>query len=169
MAGYLEYLMNPASQGALYGIDPSTAGLMSASAALLRGSGPSALPRSFGQNLGEGMLAGLGGFQGAQQNALQQRLLAAHGALYEQQVRKAQLDNDLNQQLMTGNALGKFNDPDWLDMMATKAVLGGHPGAPTLVSQADKRRQLLDQQATINSFRSSPGILGAGVTMNSPQ
>src|ERR1051325_4626630 len=95
MAGYLEYLMNPASQGALYGIDPSTAGLMSASAALLRGSGPSPFPRSFGQNLGEGMLAGLGGFQGAQQNALQQRLLAAHTALFEQQARKAALDADL--------------------------------------------------------------------------
>lgn len=68
MAGYLEALMNPATQG-----------LLNLSAGLLQAGGPSPVPVSFGQALGRGMQQGLGAFQTAQQaqmmNEFRQRQL----------------------------------------------------------------------------------------------
>jgi hypothetical protein len=84
MAGYLEQLMNPA-----------TLGLLNLSSGLLQAGGPSRLPVSFGQALGQGIQQGAGAFQGAQQSQMAQEklrqeaeLLKLHGKLYEAQTGK---------------------------------------------------------------------------------
>jgi hypothetical protein len=66
MAGFLEYLMNPATQG-----------MLNLSAGLLQAGGPSRTPVSFGQALGQGLQHGTQGLQQAQQAQLQQQLLQA--------------------------------------------------------------------------------------------
>jgi hypothetical protein len=74
MAGYLEYLMNPATQG-----------MLNLSAGLLQAGGPSRTPVGFGQALGQGLMQGNQGIQQAQQTALQQQLLQAKMAELQRQ------------------------------------------------------------------------------------
>jgi hypothetical protein len=62
MAGFLEYLMNPATQG-----------MLNLSAGLLQAGGPSRMPVSFGQALGQGLQQGTQGVQQAQQMQMQQQ------------------------------------------------------------------------------------------------
>jgi hypothetical protein len=63
MAGLIEYLMNPATQG-----------MLNLSAGLLQAGGPSRMPVSFGQALGQGLQQGTQGVQNAQQMQMQQQL-----------------------------------------------------------------------------------------------
>jgi hypothetical protein len=72
--GFLEYLMNPASQG-----------MLNLSAGLLQAGGPSRTPVGFGQALGQGMQQGAQGIQQAQQQQLQQQLLQAKMAELQRQ------------------------------------------------------------------------------------
>jgi hypothetical protein len=76
MAGFLEYLMNPAAQG-----------MLNMSAGLLQAGGPSRMPVSFGQALGQGLQQGTQGVMAAQQmqnqqqrNQLQQKMIEAQMA-----------------------------------------------------------------------------------------
>jgi hypothetical protein len=85
MAGFLEYLMNPATQG-----------MLNLSAGLLQAGGPSATPTSFGQAMGQGLQQGVRGMQSAQMAQMQQqklaqeaKLLDMHGKLYGAQANKA--------------------------------------------------------------------------------
>jgi hypothetical protein len=82
--GYLENLMNPA-----------TMGLLNLSSGLLQAGGPSRVPVSFGQALGQGLQQGAGAFASAQQTQMAQEklrqeaeLLKLHGKLYEAQTGK---------------------------------------------------------------------------------
>jgi hypothetical protein len=88
MAGFLEYLMNPANQG-----------LLNLSAGLLQAGGPSATPVSFGQAMGQGLQQGVRGMQSAQMAQMQQKkleqeakLLDLHGKLYGAQADKTNAD-----------------------------------------------------------------------------
>jgi hypothetical protein len=74
MAGFLEYLMNPATQG-----------MLNLSAGLLQAGGPSRTPVSFGQALGQGVQQGVQGVQNAQQTQLQQQLMQAKMAELQRQ------------------------------------------------------------------------------------
>ncbi len=58
-------------------LDPATIGLLSASGGLLSAGGPSRTPTSFGQALGQGLNAGLSGYQQGQQGEMQNMLRAA--------------------------------------------------------------------------------------------
>lgn len=78
MPGFLEYLM-----------DPSTQGMLNLSAGLMQAGGPSRMPVSFGQALGQGLHQGVGALQSSQNTGMQQEklkqeaeMLRLHGALY---------------------------------------------------------------------------------------
>lgn len=88
MAGFLEYLMNPGTQG-----------LLNLSAGLMQAGGPSPTPVSFGQALGTGLQKGVGALQSAQQSALMRqkleqeaKMIELHGRLYGAQADKAAAD-----------------------------------------------------------------------------
>jgi hypothetical protein len=93
---------------------------------------------------------------------MRRKLLAA-------QVNKAQLDANLQQQLMGGGALSNMNDPDKLEQLGTRLAAGGHAGGAALIAQAQRMREQIEERQTAESFRSRPGVLGAGVTTTSPQ
>jgi hypothetical protein len=95
MAGFLEYLMNPATQG-----------MLNLSAGLMQAGGPSATPVGFGQALGQGLQQGVRGMQSAQMAQMQQqklaqeaKLLDLHGKLYGAQADKANEDVRRQQRL----------------------------------------------------------------------
>jgi len=86
--GYLDDLMNPANQG-----------LLNMAAGLLQAGGPSRMPTSFGQALGQGLQQGVGAFQSATNSRMAQEklrqeaeLLKLHGALYGAQTEKTNAD-----------------------------------------------------------------------------
>jgi hypothetical protein len=76
MAGYLEYLMNPATQG-----------MLNLSAGLLQAGGPSRTPVGFGQALGQGVMQGNQGMMAAQQMQNHEQR-----AMLQQQMLKAQME-----------------------------------------------------------------------------
>jgi hypothetical protein len=82
MAGFLEYLMNPATQG-----------MLNLSAGLLQAGGPSRMPVSFGQALGQGMQQGTQGVQQAQQMQMQQQMFGMKQAEAQRQaIERAQAE-----------------------------------------------------------------------------
>ena len=125
MPGYLESLMNPAANGALSGdggffSDPRNVGLLSMAAGLLQAGGPQRFPTSTGQALAQGLQAGLGGFTQTQHANLNNQMLQAHAALFQQQARKGALENELASQMLAGGGLGNFNDPDQMEKWAMR-------------------------------------------------
>lgn len=157
-------------------LDPATMGLLSAAFAGLQASGPSRMPVSFGQVLGNAGQAGVGAYMQTQQQNAQQALSRAHVGLLEQQIRRAKAESDFTDQLINGGLLGGGNgnplasmNADQLEALGARAALFGHPGAATLVNQAEKLRAAQQAREQVQSFREAPGVLGAGVTTNSPQ
>jgi hypothetical protein len=157
-------------QGALSGFsDPRTIGLLSMATGLLQAGGPSRTPVSTGQALSQGLNAGIGGYSQARNQMAENAMNQARMAMLAQQARKAKMDADLTEQAMAGGALHNSGDPDQLEMLGTRLALGGHPGGATLIAQAEKIRALRQNQQAVDSMRSAPGTLGAGVTTTSPQ
>lgn len=159
-------------------LDPQTMAFLSAAASGLQASGPSRMPVSFGQVMGGALQSGVGALQNQQHLNAQNALARAHTGLLEQQIAKAKQDEELTRQMFgggagsgggMGGALSTFNDPDQMEKWAALAVAKGHPGAATLVSQAEKLRTAQQGRQLMAGMQSSPGSLGAGVTPNSPQ
>jgi hypothetical protein len=148
--------------------NPTTHALLGFASGLLKAGGPSPYPVSLGQGLGAGALSGLQGYSGAQHANAQNALAQAHLGLYNQQARKLQQEQELTNLVMQGG-LGNFNDPDKLEMLGARLAASGHQGGATLIDRAEKLRLQQQNQAAVNSFRSAPGTLGAGVTTNTPQ
>ena len=97
MAGYLEYLMNPATQG-----------LLNMSAGLLQAGGPSPYPTSFGQALGRGVQQGYAGLASAQQAQQQQALVQLEQAkmgMVQQQLKQAQAQFEMQQGILRNAGL----------------------------------------------------------------
>jgi hypothetical protein len=178
MAGVLDFwggnqpvlLSGQPRQGAVSAFsDPRTVGLLSLAAGLLQAGGPSRTPVSTGQAIGQGYLAGLGGYGQAQNALAQNAMRQAQMTTLEQQARKSKLDADLQQQLMGSGALSGMNDPDKLEQLGTRLAASGHAGGAALIAQAQRMRQQMEDRQTAESFKSRPGVLGAGVTTTSPQ
>lgn len=160
--------------GALYQnpvgiLDPRSAMILGLAQGMLKASGPSPYPVSFGQVAGAGvegaMTQGMRAQQIAQQNAFQQ----ARMGLVSEQMRKLQADRALQESLASSGALGNMNDPDKLEALGTRLAAGGHAGGASLIEQAQRIRKRREEEATARTFRSAPGVLGAGVTTNTPQ
>ncbi len=141
--------------GILDQIDPQTQGLLQAAFAGLNASGPSRMPVSMGQVIGQAGQAGLGAFnqqQQAQQQAVQRDLA----------IKKAKMELDLQEQL-TGAAggsgiLGKgLNDPDTMEALGTRLALSGHPGGAALISAAEKVRAKRAAAQQLGVLKSTPG------------
>src|SRR5690606_36927281 len=64
---------------------------------------------------------------------------------------------------------GVLADPSRLDTLGTYMALSGEPGAATLINVADRLRQREQERKAAESFKSRPGVLGAGVASNTPQ
>lgn len=91
------------------------------------------------------------------------------GENYERS-RKAKLDADLTEQVLRGGgALSGAMTPENLEMLGTRLAASGHPGGASLIGQAEKMRANIQNRYAIQGMRSAPGILGAGVTVDSPQ
>lgn len=67
------------------------------------------------------------------------------------------------------NRGGLYGDPDKIEALGTYLALSGDAGAATLLGVADKIRTRNEDKQTAEGFKSKPGVLGAGVTTNSPQ
>lgn len=160
------------SQGALYqamgapepqGLlsNPTTAALLSMAGSLMSAGAPSPVPVSLGAAFGGGLTNAVNTFGTVQHRNLQNALLG-------QQMRKLQLESDLTNQVMQGG-LGGFNDPDKMEALGARLAAAGHPGGATLIDRAQKIRERNQNAAALTGMRTAPGILGAGVTTNSPQ
>jgi hypothetical protein len=121
------------------GSDPQTQGLLSAAAGILNASGPSLMPRSFGQVLG----AGLQGYQQGQTQAQQQALrdLQIKGAQSDLVQRQALLDmqNRIRQRSLA-DVQGQSTPtqqlaapaPDLPDQQPTASAMPGGPMSPRI-------------------------------------
>lgn len=110
--------------------DPQTQGLLQAAFAALQASGPSRMPVSFGQALGQAGSAGVAGYDAGQQARLR-----------DIQAQKAKLDLELQKSLQeSGGIGGMLNDPDKMEAVGTKLALQGHPGGAALINAAEKVR-----------------------------
>lgn len=77
--------------------DPRTMGLLSAAGGMLNASGPSLMPRSFGQVLGAGLQGGMAGYQGAQDRQQSQAMAVEKLKMLQLQEQRAQAEFDNNQ------------------------------------------------------------------------
>jgi hypothetical protein len=150
-------------------LDPRYFALLNAGMNMMANSGPSLQPRSMGQILGQAGQTGLNTFMRARQMQQAEADAVMRRKLLAAQVNKAQLDANLQQQLMGGGALSNMNDPDKLEQLGTRLAAGGHAGGAALIAQAQRMREQMEERQTAESFRSRPGVLGAGVTTTSPQ
>lgn len=136
---------------------------------ILSGNQPSSTPRNALGVLAQGGIAGLDTYQGVLAAQRQERADSAANAVRAMQIRKLKADLDLQNSLTGVGASPNMADPDKLDAMAFRLAAAGHPGAATLTSAAERQRTARENRATVDSFKSAPGILGAGVTTDSPQ
>lgn len=75
------------------------------------------------------------------------------------EVEKARQDAALGAQLTAG---GSNLTPDQMDALALKLGVGGHPGASTLTTAADRRRKLQDEQRALVGMQASPEVQTVG-------
>lgn len=122
------------------GGDPvQTQGLLAAAAGILNASGPSLMPRSFGQVAG----AGLTGYQAGKQQALDQQKEQMQMAMLQQQVAQATRKNNLINDFLAG-ALGGGQPQAQSDVdagtapggMPAQAGMGGATAAPATTGGA---------------------------------
>lgn len=150
-------------------LDPRYMALLNAGLSMMSNSGPSLQPRSRGQILGQAGQVGLNTFMQARQMQQAQADAELRRKVTAEQLKKLQLDAGFQQQLMSGGGLTDMNDPDKMEQLGRALALRGHAGGATLISQAENMRKRREEQATADSFKSRPGVLGAGVTTTSPQ
>lgn len=158
----------PQQQRSIGALDPKTLGLLGFASELLKASGPSPLPVGVGDALGRGLSGGINTFMAGQQANSLNTLRDAQARVYNAQVKKGEADLQLQNQLLQGGGFNS-NDPDTLERLGQRLAIGGHPGAATLIETAQRMRTLRQNQQAVEGFRSTPGTLGAGVTVNSPQ
>lgn len=132
--------------GILDASDPVQQGLLQAAFSLMSSSGPSRMPVSFGQALGNAGQAGIQGYDSGQQAALR--------AI---QIKKAAADAALTEKLTSGaggGILGGMNDPDLMEAVGTKLALAGHPGGAALVNAAERARAKRAAASTFSTMKS---------------
>lgn len=136
-------------------IYPQTQGLLQAAFAGLQASGPSRMPVSLGQVIGQGGAAGMGAFNQAQQQ--QQQM-----ALRDAQIKNAQLDVALQEQLTGamggGGILGKgMTDPDTMEAVGMRLAAAGRPGGAGLINAAQRVRQKRAAEQQLGVMKSTSG------------
>lgn len=136
-------------------IDPRTQGLLQAAFAGLQASGPSRMPVSLGQVLGQAGSAGMGAFNAQQQaqQQMEQREIA---------IKKARMDLALQESLTgaagEGGILGKgMNDPDVMEAVGTRLAVAGHPGGAALINAAGRVREKRAAEQQVGIMKSAPG------------
>lgn len=181
------------------GIDPRSQAFIAMGSNLMANSGPSLMPQSLGSLVGQAATAGLNQYQSAQQAQLVEMMKRAQVAEIQRKTQEAEENRrirgvlfpelGLGNPAMTGIPRGVLYqgpqgvlgpaalpqssyqglDPERLERMGTYLSLTGNPGAATLINTAERLRTRQEEQQTADSFKSRPGVLGAGVTTNSPQ
>lgn len=109
-------------------VDPVQQGILQAAFGALAASGPSRMPVSVGQVLGQAGSAGLQGYDTAQKarmTQLQAEKLATDVAI---------------EKMLAGNADLGATDPDKLEQVGAALAARGHAGGAALISQAEKMR-----------------------------
>lgn len=150
------------------GLDPRLQGLLAAAAQGLQSSGPSPMPQSLGQIIGQGLQSGLAGYGTGMKNMQQQQLIELEkkkAALADAQIAKMQADAEFQKSMIGVD----MNDPVKMRAAGMKLAIGGHAGGAQLIAQAEKLEKDQQQAATLESYKRSPGMLGAGVTATSQQ
>lgn len=181
MAGPFDFsqpALSPGYGGALSGFlpqqpqgilnDPTTAALLSVAGSFLSAGGPQRFPVGTGQALGQAIQNGVGTFGAVQRSNAQNAFNQFRMGVLAQQAHKLALDNALTESLVNGGNTGNLT-PDQLEAYGTRLAAAGHPGGATLIDRAQRMRIAQQNASAVESFRSSPGSLGAGVTPNSPQ
>lgn len=150
-------------------MSPANRALMTMGLGILSANQPSRLPINPMSVIGQGGLAGLQAYQQAREDATNEAMNKLRMGVLYGQARKAQSDLELQDMLMKGGGFGAMSDPDKMEALGTRLAVAGHPGGATLITQAEKLRQLRADRETSQAFKSAPGVLGAGVTTSSPQ
>jgi len=135
-------------------LDPQTQGLLAAAFAGLQASGPSRMPTSFGQVVGQ---AGTAGLQATDQAAqLQARL-----RLQKLQADQLQQQLDMQKDVLSisgGDASKLMTDPDTMERIGILGALRGHAGYAGLIGQAEKIRARKVAESELGTMRSRGAI-----------
>lgn len=135
----------------IFDLDPQTQGLLQAAFTALQTSGPSRMPTSFGQVLGQAGSAGLAGYDQAAklQSALTMQKL---------QQQKLQDELDIQKQIfkVTGGDTNKLmTDPDVMEQIGILGAAKGHAGYAGLIGQAEKIRKKRADEAQFQTMQST--------------
>lgn len=139
-----------------YGFDPKTQGLLAAAFQGLQASGPSRMPTSLGQIIGQGGAAGMDQFQRA--TLLEQKRKQAEALMAIEQQRaeltKAQIDKmKAETGLLAGMGGADMTNPDQLDAMASKLMMVSPDKANSLMIRAKALRDTQQEEQTLSALR----------------
>lgn len=135
-------------------LDPQTQGVLQAAFAGLQASGPSRMPTSIGQVIGQAGSAGLSGYDSAVK--LQSAL-----AMQKLQQQKLQDELDIQKQIfsMTGGDPSKLaTDPDLMEKIGILGAARGHAGYSGLIGQAEKIRKKRADEAQFQTMQSTGSV-----------
>jgi hypothetical protein len=166
--------------------DPKTQALLAFGSNLLANSGPSTMPVSLGQAMGRSLAPAMEQFNSARQANMLEQVRAAQLAEMKRKAEKDAADQQIRGLLfkemgidpsqpstingvLSGGPRGVLGTPDRLERLGTYMAISGDAGAATLVNAAERMRQRDEERRVGESFKSAPGVLGAGVTSTSAQ
>lgn len=144
-------------------MDPKTQGILQAAFALMQASGPSRLPVSTGEAIGQAGTAGLKGYEAAEQ-----------GQLRDLQAKKLKMELDMQQGLMgdtsAAGGIGELlKDPNKMIQIGTLRAIQGHPAGAAMVNAGEKILQKQNADAQFQTMKSGEGRSGLfGTLAESP-
>lgn len=145
-----------------YGLDPRTQGLLSAALQGLQASGPSRMPVSLGQIIGQGGAAGLNEYQRAikEQRAQAQAQQLIELEKQRAELTKAQIDKMKAETTMLSGLGGlDMSNPDQLEAAASKLMMVSPDKANSLMIRAKDLRATQQEDQTLKALRPTQGLI----------
>lgn len=145
-----------------YGLDPRTQGLLSAAFQGLQASGPSRMPVSLGQIIGQGGATGLNEYQRAikEQRAQAQAQQLIELEKQRAELTKAQIDKMRAETTMLSGLGGlDMNNPDQLESAASKLMMVSPDKANSLMIRAKDLRAVQQEDQTLKALRPTQGLI----------
>lgn len=142
--------------------DPQTQGLLAAAFQGLQASGPSRMPVSLGQIIGQGGMAGLNEYQQAMQIAQKKKREDALMELEKMrgQLTQAQIDKmKAEMTLLSGLGGADMGNPDALDSLASKLMMVSPDKANSLMIRAKDLRATQQERQTLAALRPTQGLI----------
>jgi hypothetical protein len=171
--------------------DPKNQAILAFGAGLLANSGPSRTPVTLGQAAGRALGPAMDQYNATRQANMLEEIKRAQLADMQRKAAQEQENQRIRGILLQGMGFGTTNPaqaaqsvpgaladtprgalyggPDRLETLGTYLAVTGDPGAATLINVADRMRTRDEDRRVGETFKSAPGVLGAGVTSTSAQ